>query len=54
MEQLVRACHTQTVRFTGSPKTLRDVAKMLTEAAEECETYLSESLREAREKGGAK
>ncbi len=53
MGQLVKARRPETVRFAASPKTLRDVAKILTEAAEECEHLMATSLREAQEKGGA-
>jgi hypothetical protein len=52
--EVVRDRRPETVRFVASPAILRRLAKQFIEAATDCDLYLSESLRDAREKGGAK
>ena len=48
--EIVRNRRTETVRFTAPPAILRKLAKQFTDVAEECETYLAESLREHADK----
>lgn len=47
---MVRERTAETVRFTAPPAVLRQLAKQFMDRADECETYLSESLREHADK----